>query len=418
MTMTKIPLNILIFIGLTAIFPLIDFLNGLFLTTGIPVPVGVSYRFVFLLFLLISIGMEDLPKSGLTYITFLFITGNLLIWLLQGIFLQNPISWMMADLSVFIKYFLWVLIPYYIYQRKSILRTIRYEELFIVISFLFTAGLLIPYVLGVGYQTYDNSDAGYKGYFFANNDTSFAFIISITFTARALWLQLAGKWNMRLLLLLVLYAGNIICLLLVGTKTGILYGVTVSVFLLVHLLFGTGYRSTLHRILIWIASFLAIGWVVFRGIHYAVEIVEGTYERIVYFYHLYDGDLVRLLTSSRSDFLESGMTYFLEDSNLGFSFLFGQGFEYRLENFGRFGLIEMDFFDGLFGLGILGILLLIVMLGYFLWLAFAKGERSIYSYMFLVIVMYSFFAGHVLFSALSSTFLGLVCGGIILSRKE
>ncbi|EUJ47785.1 hypothetical protein PROCOU_07713 [Listeria rocourtiae FSL F6-920] len=105
MTMTKIPLNILIFIGLTAIFPLIDFLNGLFLTTGIPVPVGVGYRFVFLLFLLISIGMEDLPKSGLTYITFLFVAGNLLIWLLQGIFLQNPISWMMADLSVFIKYF-------------------------------------------------------------------------------------------------------------------------------------------------------------------------------------------------------------------------------------------------------------------------------------------------------------------------
>ncbi|WP_420911981.1 O-antigen ligase family protein [Listeria grandensis] len=399
-------------------FRLLIFLNGLFLTSGISVPIGVGYRFVFLLFLIIAIGMDDLPKSALTYVTFLFIAGNLLIWLLQGIFLQNPLAWMMADLSVFIKYFLWVLIPYYIYQRKSILQTIRYEELFIVISFLFTTGLLIPYVLGVGYQTYDNSDAGYKGYFFANNDTSFAFIISITFTARALWLQLSGKWNMRLLLLLILYAGNIVCLLLVGTKTGILYGVIVSIFLLVHLLFGTGYRSALHRIMIWMASFLAVGWVVFRGIHYAAEMVEGTYERIVYFYHLYDGNLVRLLTSSRSDFLESGMMYFLEDTNFGFSFLFGQGFEYRLENFGRFGLIEMDFFDGLFGLGVLGILLLIVMLGYFLWLAFSKGSRSIYSYMFLVIVLYSFFAGHVLFSALSSTFLGLVCGGIILSKKE
>ncbi|EIA20027.1 hypothetical protein KKC_09217 [Listeria fleischmannii subsp. coloradonensis] len=55
--MKKLPLNIIIFMGLTAIFPLIDFLNGFFLTSGIPIPIGVLYRFFFFIFLLVMIAV-------------------------------------------------------------------------------------------------------------------------------------------------------------------------------------------------------------------------------------------------------------------------------------------------------------------------------------------------------------------------
>ncbi|EMG27190.1 O-antigen ligase family protein, partial [Listeria fleischmannii] len=306
----------------------------------------------------------------------------------------------------------------YIYQRKTLFMSMNYEKIFIVISFLFTVFLLVPYVLGVGHQTYDNSDAGYKGFFFANNDTSFAFIVSITFTARALIQRLQGKWNFRLLFLILLYAGNMISLLLVGTKTGIVYGAIVSIIVLIRLLFIVRFQSVMHKIFIWLMSILLIGWVLLRGLSYAGQMIAGTYDRMVYFYHLYDGNLVRLLSSSRSDFFEGGLHYFLTSPHPVFTMFFGQGFEYRLENFGRLGLIEMDFFDAFFGLGILGILFLVILLGYYGAIAIKKANRSIYSYLFLVILLYSFFAGHVLFSALSSTFLGLVCGGIILSKKE
>lgn len=416
--MKKLPLNIIAFIGLTAIFPFIDFLNGFFLTSGIPIPIGVLYRFFFFTFLVVVIILEKFPETTLTFVTFLFIAGNLVILLFQSILLQNQFTWIIEDISVFVKYFLWVLIPYYIYQRKVVFKSMSYGKIFIVISFLFTVLLLVPYVLGVGHQTYDNSNAGYKGFFFANNDTSFAFIISITFTARALIKRLKKKWNFHLILLLLLYAGNIVSLLLIGTKTGIVYGAVVSIIVLFHVLFTTHYRSVMHKIFIWLSSSLLIGWILLRGLSYALQMIAGTFDRIVYFYHLYDGNLVRLLTSSRSDFLEGGLHYFLNSSYPVFTLFFGQGFKYRLESFGRLGLIEMDFFDTLFGLGILGIMFLVILLGYYINLAMKKSNRSIYSYLLLVIILYSFFAGHVLFSALSSTMLGLVCGGIILSKKE
>ncbi|MBC1358941.1 O-antigen ligase family protein [Listeria booriae] len=416
--MNKLPLNISIFMGLTAIFPLIDFLNGFFLTSGIPIPIGVLYRLFFFVFLLGMIAIEKIPKSLFTFVTFLFIAGNLGIFLFQSVWLQNPLTWIIEDTSVFVKYFLWALIPYYIYQRKALFQMIDYEKIFIVISFLFTVLLLIPYVLGVGHQTYDNSDAGYKGFFFANNDTSFAFIVSITFTVQALIQRLQGKWNYRLLLLLLLYTGNMLCLLLVGTKTGIVYGAVVSIIVLLRLLFVVRYRSAMHKIFVWLMSVLLMGWVLLRGLAFAGQMIAGTYDRMVYFYYLYDGNLVRLLTSSRSDFLEGGLTHFLASPYPIFTMFFGQGFEYRLEHFGRLGLIEMDFFDAFFGLGILGMLLLAILLGYYIVIALKKTNQSLYSYLFLVILLYGFFAGHVLFSALSSTFFGLVCGGIILSKKE
>ncbi|MBC2173354.1 O-antigen ligase family protein [Listeria booriae] len=415
--MRKFPFNIYLFIGLTSIFPLIDFLNGLFLTSGTEAPIGVVYRFFFFLFLVIMIVLHPSSPSFLTFATFLFIIGNLLIWLFQGVFLQNPLSWMTLDISVFVKYFLWVLIPYYIYQRKDVFQIIGFDKLFLWISILFTLELLIPYLLGVGTHTYTASDAGYKGFFYAQNDVSYAFIILITLTGAQLLKEIRkkSKW---MLPLLALYIGNIFCLLLIGTKTGVVYGATVTIYILIKLISGRHSRSLLQQIFIWLASLFAIFLLAYRGIQYAIDMLAGTVERMTYFYHLYNGDLVRLLSSSRSDFFEGGANAFLNDPHLNFTLLFGQGFEYRLENFGRLGLIEMDFFDAFFGLGIIGILLLTLVLGYYVWVALQKGNRSIYSFVLIVSLLYSFFAGHVLFSAVSSTFLGLICGAVLLQKNN
>lgn len=244
--MNKVPLNISAFFGLTVIFPLIDFFNGFFLTSGVPFPLGVLYRFFFFFFLIVMILTEEIPKSIFTLVVVIFILGNISILLTQSIFLQNPLSWIIEDISVFVKYFLWVLIPYYIYQRKEVFKKINYEDIFIYISFFFTLGLLVPYILGVGNQTYIHSNTGYKGYFFANNDTSFAFIVSITFTARSLMLQLHKKWSKYLIFLIFLYAGNMVCLLLVGTKTGIIYGTILSIIVWTRLLFVLNYQSINH----------------------------------------------------------------------------------------------------------------------------------------------------------------------------
>ncbi|WP_240616011.1 O-antigen ligase family protein [Listeria kieliensis] len=418
MMIKTVPIHVNIFIFFIWIFPVTDFLNGFFLTSGYAIPIGILYRFCFFFFLICVIASGLFAKSKFTWLILFFIVGNFSIFLIQGIVLQNSLDWLAKDALVFVKYFLWALIPYYFAQHKKSFKQVNLNALFLWISFLFTIELIVPYFLGIGYKTYDHSDAGYKGFFFANNDTSLAFIVSITFTARALLAALQKTWNLRVLFLTVLLFGNLFSLLLLGTKTGILYGILVYVFSLFYLLFKATYETVLHKISIWLISLFSCSWIVLFGFRYMAELVQGTYERIIYFYYLYDGNLIRLLTSSRSHFLENGWQYFLSDPHMPLTLLFGQGFEYRLEHFERLGLIEMDFFDAFFGLGFLGVLLLFLLLGYFAFKAFQPGKRSIYSFVFVVIIVYSFFAGHVLFSALSSTFLGLVCGGIILQERK
>ncbi|WP_461203267.1 O-antigen ligase family protein [Enterococcus sp. N342-3-1-2] len=414
----KRKIGIRVFMLFVAIFPVIDVLNGLFLSLNVPIPVGVIYRLLFFLFLILMIMSEKIPCSYYTYLTYGFVVLTLTLFILQVIFLQYTWRWVIEDSSVYVKYLLWMLIPYYIYQRKQEISKLHYDSLLIIISVLFTLGLLIPYFLGLGYQTYDNSDAGYKGYFFANNDTSFAFIVSITFTLQALLVSVKQQSHRFSMFYAVLFAGNLICLVLVGTKTGVFYGISVMGYLLIRLIVGVERKARIQQMIIWLVSISTVLWIFLQGLPLLMQGFEGTYLRIVYFYHLFDGDLVRLISSSRSDFLAGGMAAFLSDDARNFTILFGQGFEYRLAHFGRLGLIEMDLFDTLFGQGFIGVCLLCISLAYYGWLSFQPHKRSVYSYAFIVVLFYSFFAGHVLYSALSSTLFGLICGGIILTEKE
>jgi len=355
MAMTEHKLERGFFYLFVVLFPVIDFLNGLFLSYGIPIPLGVVYRLFFALLLVIGAFAKRLEATPLTVLTLTFLIGNTVIFIGQHLVLQNSWSFIIADLSVLIKYFLWVLIAFYVYQYRDSFQQTTYMNLFIILSVLFTVLLLIPYLMGVGNQTYGNSNAGYKGFFFANNDTSIAFMVSITMTTRQLVTSFKDKKFMPSVGLLVLFFGNIICLLLVGTKTGILYGGFVSLLLLGYVLFVVDYPSVSLRLGVWLTVSVLACLLFFKGMPFIIQTVSGTYQRIIYFYHLYDGDLIRLISSSRSDFLAGGYRGFSTSPHGIATALLGQGFEYRLSQFGRFGLIEMDAFDLLFGLGYLGV---------------------------------------------------------------
>lgn len=416
--MKKIPNNIYFFIGLIVIFPLVDTLNGYFLSFSKAVPIGTLYRTVFFLFLTISILMNKVPKSNYSLLTFSFCIGNIVLFFVQHILLQNPILWIVDDLAVYIKYFLWILIPYYMYQRKVFFEELILENLFDWINIFFTLGLLIPYFLRGGTYTYAASNAGFKGYFFAQNDLACAFIMLITFSGWQVLKKLKIKCDRSLLYAFLLFLADFTCLFLIGMKTGVVYGIFVGIYVLISAVLGIGIHSVGQRLIAWFVSVGAILIVSFRGLDFFLKMVEGTYNRMVYFYYLYGGDWVRLLSSSRSDYLKGGMNLFLDDKHFPVTFFIGQGFAYREGNFGRLGLIEMDFFDIFFGLGIIGISIFIVTIGYFLIKSLKSNSRSIYSLLFIVTLAYSFFAGHVFFSAISSTMLGLIIGGIMLAQRE
>lgn len=410
--------NIYFFIILFSIFPIIDFFNGLFISYNLSLPIGIVYRIFCFIYLIVCIVYAGFEKKTYTILTVFFIFACMMILLIQTVVLQNSVIMMFKDIIVFIKFFLWVLIPYFIYQRREKFKQIHYDGVFIATSLFFALGLLIPYALGIGNQAYENSDAGYKGFFFATNDMTIAFMISATFTGWSFIKSLTEKAKKKSIGLAVLYLSILICLILLGTKTGILYEVIFTLGMLSYFLFKQKGVQLSYRITTFVITGISIIVLLVIGKDFIVSAVSGTFDRIVYFYHLYDGDLVRLLTSSRSDFLRGGLEEFASNKNSILIPVIGFGFEYRLIHFGRIGLIEMDFFDGLFALGLFGVFVTTTLIVYFLVLSLRKRNRSINTIAFLLFLFYSFTAGHVMFSALSSTLLGLVCGGIILNQRS
>lgn len=134
-----------------------------------------------------------------------------------------------------------------------------------------------------------------------------------------------------------------VCLLLLATKTGIFYGAILTIVLVVYFLFFQKKISKNSRILTSLVVAVLTVFIVVMGSEFILTATAGTINRITYFYHLFDGDLVRLLTSSRSEYLQGGWEYFSQSQHPFLIPLIGFGFEYRLLHFGRVGLIEMDF---------------------------------------------------------------------------
>lgn len=404
-----------IFIFLFAIFPVIDALNGFVLSAGINLPIGISYRFVCIAFLIFQIARKGFPKTIYTFLSVALIVCGISTLLIQTIVLQNDLSALLYDFTNMVKFFLWVLIPYYVYQRADMLKATSYEKIFLAISTFFTLGLLIPYVLGIGNQTYAASDAGYKAFFFANNDTTIGFIASATFTGWYLFKQTKQTKLWTRMLLALLYLGNLLGLLLLGTKTGIVYGVVLTIVLLFRFFFFQKRVGLAVKWGIGLTVISVLTLIVFQGRTFILTTVSGLIQRLTYFYNLYDGDLVRFLTSSRSEFLDTAFSSFIGTGNL-VTQLIGFGFNIRVETWGLGDLVEMDFFDVFFSLGILGLVVMLGLLFFFLIKSFQK--KCIYTVLFLILICYGAFAGHVLFSALSSTLFGLVCGGLFLQKES
>ncbi|WP_376706360.1 O-antigen ligase family protein [Listeria booriae] len=400
---------------LFAIFPVVDALNGFVLSAGINLPVGIAYRLVCVAFLVVQIAKKGFRKNVYTILSVALIFFGIISLFIQTIVLQNDASAMFYDVTNMIKFSLWILIPYYVYQRADQWKESSYEKIFLAISIFFTLGLLIPYALGIGNQTYEASDAGYKAFFFANNDTTIGFIAAATFTGWYLFKQTKQTKIWTRVLLALLYLGNLLGLLLLGTKTGIVYGVALTVVLLIRFFF---FQNRVGAVAKWgigltVATVLTV--IVIQGRTFILETVSGLLQRLTYFYNLYNGDLVRFITSSRSAFLDSAFQSFTEGGNL-MTQLFGVGFNQRVATWGLGDLVEMDFFDVFFSLGILGFLATIGLLLFFLIISFKK--RNIYGMLCIILVCYGAFAGHVLFSALSSTLFGLVCGGLFLQKES
>lgn len=409
-------IKIHIFLIMIIIFPLIDIFNGVFISYGYNIPLGTAYRVLFIAYILYGALSKGVKRTGDYLLLLISIFLLILLCIVQTVYFKTGLSLLIEELSYVIRFSLCLLIPFFANQYIDYLSIRKLSKVTVFLDLFLIGGLIIPYFLGLGNSTYDDT-AGFKGFYFATNDIAFAFLILLFFIG---WFLIHHeKCLIPAGMLLVLYFLNMYCLLILGTKSGLLTGVLYTLYLIFYFL--SRYRSRSLVAQFFVFEFLLLGFflLLMKGKEFLLTALSGVIARFAYFRTLYQDDWPRLLLSSRNVYLKDAMDNFLQAPKNQYLFLFGAGFENRWDWYGRKGgLIEMDFFDMFFSYGIIGTLILIAVVSYFLKLAVYRGADKFCVFLLIFTIIYSFLVGHVFFSALSATVFGFMCMLIQVIKKE
>ena len=273
------------------------------------------------------------------------------------------------------------------------------ERLFNVWTLLFPLCMLVPYVFGLGFNTYGQDGAGYKAFFFSQNDICFALVVLYAYSFFKMLQNPTISFVVRTLLLVA-------CIILLGLKSGYILLLTLTVFFLLR----DGSVSVGRRLLILLFAIFAFLLV----LNVFSEQIEAVIARWEYFSTVL-GDFIRFATSARIDRVPMALSYLSSGDN-GSWILFGSGLEYS-KALGSYALIEMDFFDMLFLFGVLGLTFYVTYYVKLYRSSSKNGTRSLYlSTAFWSAFVMAFLAGHVLVnSALSAMVFSAICCGLVSS---
>lgn len=416
--MEKKVANNKLFFYLFSIFPLIDLLNGYLLSINNKLPVGTGYRLVILIYgVLIVFKNRIITHKDLSILLFINFVVFSTLTLVQAMFFNRSLSQIISDYTGLSKYFLWLVTALIFSEYLS--SEGKLEKLTVKINLFFCLGMIIPYLLGIGNFTYANSSAGYKSFFFATNDLTYAFIILSSILSFYLIDQFNRSKSLYFVFLIFLYSLNLVCMLIIGTKSGIVYGGVNLIIVFFYLIFVKANVSyTFKFYLIQVLIILAVFFLVI-GKNIVESMLDGIFDRIAYFYKVYEGNWIKILSSSRSIYLEDAWHNFLFYPKNYLILLFGFGAANRWALFGRQGgNIEMDFFDTAFSYGFVGSIVLIISFLYILKKYKTESGNKRYLYLFFVSLIYAFFTGHVFYSAMSAMIFGTVIGGMFIKRNK
>lgn len=245
-------------------------------------------------------------------------------------------------------------------------------------------------LIGFGYLSYVNQ-IGVTGFYFAGNEYSILIVVLCAIKLRFL---LAKNKRLNYVIWSVLFIG---IALSTAIKTAIL-GV------LILILFYPVVKNLKKLVFIGGITLLAVvfSWETIRSLNLAII------ERLVWIYDNFG--ITTLIMSGRDYFLHDALRFFLEDYSFIHKFI-GIGF-FKLNELTK--IPEMDFFDVLLMQGVFGIVFVYLPFLFILMRPILKGifsresdTRRVMIVCCLVVVI-SFIAGHVIFSASLAPFIGFL----------
>lgn len=385
-----------VIILLFSILPFVDSLNGILITRGLP-SIGTLYK-VFTLGVLLVFSLREGGISGpvllscLCIVLYMAVSIFLNIYLLDGKLISTdfPIKLLFNVLT------LALLI------NCAKVGYIDGESIYTILNintWLMIVMILVPYALGLGNTIYSGG-IGYKAFFYSNNELSVALIILFYFSLYRLARHIGIAEIIQLVAIMV-------CVLLLNTKSGMAACLAGGALFVAEYLLRRNTKFKIPLILV-----LLLGLYVAKD--FIIEQVEGFLTRQTFLYGLYGGSMLDTILSGRTFFLEEAWESLTTGPGFVFRFLFGNGFCSET-------LVEMDFVDVFFYLGLFGVAGLTGFLVYIFAASiknFRKDGTLVRPFGFLMVIGFAFLAGHTFFMATSGCYFVLLCCLLLMYRPE
>lgn len=381
----------MIVICLLSALPIVDSVNGMLMYTNMP-SIGTLYKiFVMgiMLIMIFSNGKGISKLFGIILATILYILMSI------------SINYVISDCNIIsmdypIKLVFNIVLFYALIQNIKN-KHISEEAIYKILNnnaYIIVICVIVPYLLGLGYTIY-SGNIGYKGFYYSQNELNAVLIILLFFSLYKLYQKITILTIMQVL-------GIFICILLMSTKSSLIAGMLgFSVFVFEYI------KKENARKKMILIGILSVGVVGVSG--FVIGKITDMLTRQNSLHSIYNGSLLATITSGRIYTLEDAWGQFIEGDVYVLNALIGNGF------FSKY-LVEMDFFDVFFYLGIVGILFVVMFLAYVL----LKGKRNLRNDKniirrvgFFVIIAFAFLTGHVLFMATSGWYFIIYCVFII-----
>lgn len=381
-------ISIFILIG-----PIIDLLTGLCLhTLSIRFTIGIIVRVLFLLFTcLITIFIFKKKKLLIPYL----IIGLYGVLYILGIILYKDGIGIFSEIQNLVKVFYFPIIFLSLY---SIREEIRISNLTLFTTlFLYLIFIFVPLLLGIGYDSYEITKAGTLGFYNSANEISG--IISLL-TPIMFGVIYNSKRLIPKVILAIMY---LVVILMMGTKTPLLVLIITLGASMLFFWNKSFKEKHFNRIIISVIILII-------GITGLIIVIPKTnfYKNIethLDFLEVDDiGDVFEdeklvdhFIFSQRLTFLNRKAKLYHKANT--YQKLFGIG--YLKKNGKATKMIEMDYFDIFYSHGIVGFLVFFIITIYLVYKIFRKRKEFSYErYMndlsFLLIIVLSFFTGHIL----------------------
>lgn len=279
------------------------------------------------------------------------------------------------------------------------------NDLILKLYFIYLNLIIIPYFLGIGYSVSEfyKEKIGYLGLFYGGNEISAILICLLPISLKTL----KDKKN---IIKIIFFIELFMCTYLIGTKTLMLGVLIVFMYFIIRYL-SCSYKnfSKLKKIIVIIIPILILVSIciiipytpMFKNIITAAKFFKVDSNNLFSMY-----GLNKIVFSGRLGFLEKINDIFINSSIL--SIFMGIGKTTLINT----KLIEIDIFDIFYSIGIIG---------FVIWILYMIKEmknsklNGIYKFTFILLIIISIFAGHILTSTNVSIYLALM---IILNKNE